>query len=284
MGDYSRFISPAYLIASGEFDCDISNPFVHPLHRHETYSELLFIEEGRGTFVIDNQSHETGPGAILLYQRGVWHEEMSTHYPFRATYFAFKGLQLKGIPQDYFLSPEQRPVIELGEKGNEILKLVRECHAELHSDAAESNAASNHLFGLLLVRLARHVSGGFMERGSVKPSEAAVMKARSYIEENYRQPITLDLLAKVTFVSKYYLSHLFLQEVGMSTIQYLIRCRIEAAKRYLAMTRRPMKEIGELVGYQSETTFHNIFKKVTGHTPGQYRELNEDPQNSFLNN
>ncbi|SFD65676.1 AraC-type DNA-binding protein [Paenibacillus catalpae] len=273
MGDYSRFLNPAYLIASGEFHCRETNPFQHPLHRHETYSELLFVEEGRGTFIIDDTPYEVGPGTVLLYHRGVWHEELSTHYPFRATFFAFKGLQVKGYPNDYFLETDYSPVVELGERAEDFVKLLRSSHAEFHSDRPEARAAANYWFGLLLVLLAREVTGYVAERSSVKPSEAAVLKARSYMEENFRQSISLEQLAKITFVSKYYLSHLFRQEVGMSTIQYLIRCRMEAAKRYLQITDRPVKEIAELVGYQSETTFHNIFKKMTGLTPGQYREL-----------
>jgi AraC-type DNA-binding domain-containing proteins len=272
MGVASRFLNPAYLIASGEFRCTETNPFQHPLHRHETYSELLFIEAGKGTIIIDDQPYEIGAGTVLLYHRGVWHEELSTDYPFHATYFAFKGLRVKDCPHDYFLGPDQSPVIKLGEQAEEIVRLVQEIHTEFHSKASESFAAANHLFGLLLVRLARHVPGNSAERRLVKPSEAAVIKARSYIEENYQQPITLERLAKVTFVSKYYLSHLFKQEVGMSVIQYLVRCRIEAAKKYLQITERSVKEIGEMAGYRSETTFHTIFKKMTGLTPGQYRE------------
>ncbi|ACT02199.1 helix-turn-helix transcriptional regulator [Paenibacillus sp. JDR-2] len=272
MGVSSRVLSPASLIGGSEFNCHEASPFQHPLHRHETFSELLLVEEGRGTFVVDGKPYEVGPGTVLLYHRGIWHEEWSTHYPFRATYFAFKDLQVKGCPQNYFLGPDQAPVIELGEKTDETASLVRECLAELHSGLAESRAAANHLFGLLLARLARLVPGESTERRIVKPAEAAVIKARGYIEENYQQPITLEQLAKVTFVSKYYLSHLFQQEVGISVIQFLIQCRMEAAKRYLIMTGRPVKEIGELVGYQSEPTFHNLFKKVTGLTPGQFRE------------
>ncbi|WP_201000760.1 AraC family transcriptional regulator [Paenibacillus glycanilyticus] len=276
MGVSSRVLSPASLIGGSEFDCHEVSPFQHPLHRHESFSELLWVEEGRGTFVIDGRSYEVGPGTVLLYQRGIWHEEWSTQYPFRATYFAFKGLQVKGCPQDYFLESDQTPVIQLGGGMEEFARLVRECLAELHSGLAESRAAANHLFGLMLVRLARQIPGESTERRLVKPAEAAVLKARSYIEENYQQPITLEQLAKVTFVSKYYLSHLFHREVGMSVIQFLIRCRMEAAKRYLIMTGRPVKEIGELVGYQSEPTFHNLFKKVTGLTPGQFRESARD--------
>lgn len=221
--------------------------------------------------MIDDQPYEIGPGTVLFYHRGVWHEERSSNYPFRATYFAFKGLQVKGCPFDFFLEPDQPPVLVLGHHAGEIARLVRVIHAELQSGAAESHAAANHWFGLLLVQLARHAAGDFSERRAVKPSEAAVMKARSYIEENYQQPVTLEQLARITYVSKYYLSHLFAREVGMSVVQYVIRCRVEAAKRYLEMSERTVKEIGELVGYQSETTFHNIFKKATGLTPGQFR-------------
>ena len=96
------------------------------------------------------------------------------------------------------------------------------------------------------------------------------------MEENYHSSITLDMLAAETYVGKYHLAHLFKAETGVSPIQFLIYCRMEAAKRYLKTTELQVKQIAELVGYQSEPSFHNVFLKTCGMTPGEYRRRSQD--------
>jgi AraC-like DNA-binding protein len=269
----SSFVCPARVVRGAAFHRDESYPFLHALHMHDTVSQLLLIEEGEGVFVIDGAKYEVGAGTVLFYHRGLWHQEASTGYPFKATYFSFQDLQIKGLPPDYFLDPHRTPVVDLGKHLFTASELTAKCLAEFHSSSLESHTMANHWFGLLLVLLYRIANDGIREEGARKPSRTAVLRARSYMEENYPKDITLEKLAQITHVNPYHLAHLFKDEMGISPIQFLIRYRMEVAKRYLTTTQLPSKEIGELVGYESETSFHNVFKKVTGMTPGHFRNL-----------
>lgn len=273
MSEGSLFRSQPFFLGGNTFSADgQSQRFNLELHKHDANSELLLIEEGEGEFEIDGRVYAASAGTLLCYQRGLWHRELSTKHPFRATYVGFTGLKFGELPDDYFFGRDLDPVVELHEHMPAIAKLMRDCIAEQRRMEPESQFAANNLFGLLLVKLARIVHYGDGAERTRSTAKEAVWKAKRIIEENYGSPLTLESLAAETFLNKFHLAHLFKETVGQSPIQFLIYCRMEAAKRYLRTTGLQVKEIAEIVGYQSEPSFYNAFMKTTGTTPRKFRE------------
>jgi len=245
--------------------------FYFPLHQHEHNSEMLLVLEGEGEFRVDGKTYVAKAGSLMFYNRGIWHEERSIGDRFRAIYVSYKGLQLKGLPPDYLSGTEQPAMLELNEQFLPIKQLFGEMITEWNSSLPESAAIANGLFGSLLGRVARKLH--YSEEVAVKkrPNKESVHLAIRYMEENYLSDVNLTILSNLTHLNAYHFIHVFKQETGMSPIQYLIRYRIEVAKKYLETTRLPMVEIADKVGYKSETYFQNLFKKMTGISPGQYR-------------
>ncbi|MFD0715492.1 helix-turn-helix transcriptional regulator [Paenibacillus sp. GCM10027626] len=95
----------------------------------------------------------------------------------------------------------------------------------------------------------------------------------SYIETNYHEDIYLDALADKLQITPGYLSTYFKEKTGMNFSEYLNMFRIEKAKQMLHKTDIPVVEIGRKVGYPSTNSFFRMFKKLIGHTPGNYRKL-----------
>lgn len=271
------FVRSALVNTAFTIECGESNRFLLPLHKHDQMSELLLITEGHGTFEIDGHTYEAGPETLLIYQSGIWHKEVSTRHPFKALHVGFRSLQLDSLPPDFFLAREAEPVLLLREHFHLIRELMQQIIAEFVRKVPESLLIANHLLGILFARLAQFVHHDAAPEVAVKPSKKAVDIAIRYMEENYRSDVSLETLAAVTYVNAYHLAHLFKNEVGISPIRYLMGYRMEVAKRYLQTTRLTMKEIGELVGYESETSFHNLFKRIAGMTPGQFRDKSGSP-------
>lgn len=92
-----------------------------------------------------------------------------------------------------------------------------------------------------------------------------------FIRENYFRPITLDDAARSVFLSPFYLSHTFKDELGITFIEYLTRVRMEEAKKKLADKALSMQAIAEGVGYDDASYFSKVFKKNEGVTPNKYR-------------
>lgn len=99
-----------------------------------------------------------------------------------------------------------------------------------------------------------------------------VIRALAYIQAHYREPLTLELLSKVTFFSPYYLSRLFKKEVGVTLVSYILHKKLEEAQKLLEHTDQSISEVSNFVGFSDQSYFSKAFKKGVGITPAQYRE------------
>lgn len=116
-----------------------------------------------------------------------------------------------------------------------------------------------------------------MFTGQKYHNDQEVKRAQEYIEENYRQKITVDDLAKMVAVSRRSFERRYKNATGNTVIEYLQRVKIEAAKRSFESTRKNISEVMFDVGYSDAKAFRNVFKKITGLTPVEYRnKYNKD--------
>ncbi len=105
-----------------------------------------------------------------------------------------------------------------------------------------------------------------------------VDQAKRYIAEHYSDSnLSLNDVAEYVQISASYLSELFAEISGEKFSGYLAAYRIEKARQQLQTTSEPAKEIGSRCGFNSVQNFNRVFKKMTGLTPGQYRESAKDP-------
>ncbi|WP_197479844.1 helix-turn-helix transcriptional regulator [Paenibacillus swuensis] len=95
---------------------------------------------------------------------------------------------------------------------------------------------------------------------------------QKYIEANFERELSLADLARLVHVSPHHLAHVFKDETGMAPIRYVIHCRMEKAKSLLLETNLKVYEIAERIGYPNLTHFNQIFKKLSGVSPGEYRK------------
>ncbi|WP_375105289.1 response regulator [Paenibacillus sp. RS8] len=108
--------------------------------------------------------------------------------------------------------------------------------------------------------------------GSGKYGEL-IEKVKLYIRENYHNDqLSLHETSKQIGVSSSHLSKVFSQETGQTMTEYLTATRIGKAKEMLKTTRYKTFEIAFQVGYNDQHYFSNLFKKVTGMTPMEYRK------------
>ena len=99
-----------------------------------------------------------------------------------------------------------------------------------------------------------------------------VRLACEYIDKNYQEDINLNKISNYVSLSKNYFCNIFKKETGMTIWDYLIRIRMEEAKKMLLETEQKTYEISELVGYDDPSYFGRLFKKYTGFTPIEFRD------------
>ena len=104
-----------------------------------------------------------------------------------------------------------------------------------------------------------------------------IRKARDYILSHIGEPITTEALSKALGMNRTYLCKLFAQETGFTVNRYVTQVKMEEAKRLLDITKKPVSEIAEYLGYCTQSYFQKVFKHRFGITPGEYRAGRQSP-------
>lgn len=103
----------------------------------------------------------------------------------------------------------------------------------------------------------------------------AIHSCCEYLEEHLEENVTADRLADLVGYTKYYLTHKFKEETGVSVSSYLKFARIERAKQLLAFSEQTIQEISESLNFCSANYFSKVFKFIVGIPPAVYRTQNK---------
>jgi two-component system response regulator YesN len=101
----------------------------------------------------------------------------------------------------------------------------------------------------------------------------AVEKAIQYIHSNYKEELSLALIAEEIHINQSHLSRIFKKECGDSITDYIIKIRIEKAQEMLSFSNMLTYEVAEAVGFNDPTYFSTVFKKITGVTPKDFKHM-----------
>lgn len=99
-----------------------------------------------------------------------------------------------------------------------------------------------------------------------------IYRACDYVRKNYMNKLTLEETAAFVYLSPAYFSRIFKDEMGLNFSTYLNQYRVEAARKRLLNDTASLSEIAVAVGFEGQSYFSKVFKKMTGVTPGKYRE------------
>ncbi|MEJ7830866.1 MAG: helix-turn-helix domain-containing protein [Segetibacter sp.] len=101
--------------------------------------------------------------------------------------------------------------------------------------------------------------------------DEVICKAQTYIEENLSERISFGELASNLAVSRRNFDRRFIKAVGNTPVEYLQRVKVEVAKKTLEKERKSIFEVMNEVGYSDDKAFREVFKKITGLSPLDYR-------------
>lgn len=108
-------------------------------------------------------------------------------------------------------------------------------------------------------------------KGQKDHKDKEILKAQEYIEQNIHEKISVDELAMICAVGRRTFERRFKQATHNTVLEYIQRVKIEAAKRQFESSRKNINEVMYEVGYTDTKAFRDLFKKITGLTPAEYR-------------
>ncbi|MBE9461624.1 GlxA family transcriptional regulator [Dyadobacter subterraneus] len=98
-----------------------------------------------------------------------------------------------------------------------------------------------------------------------------VCKAQNYIEENLSEKISFGDLASKLAISRRNFDRRFFKAVGNTPVEYLQRVKVEVAKKTLEKGKKSVFEVMNDVGYSDDKAFREVFRKITGLSPLDYK-------------
>lgn len=241
------------------------------MHRHEDCIELVFIREGVGSHIVGGRRYQTRKGDILIYNSGVLHDESTSGNADLSVYCcAFKGLKLKGLPENVLPLSRGGAVLNSTELYPEFASLLQMLYGQVNARHQYAAVFCNQLLQALITLLLSLIRDSAPQTLTTRHDLGAQVK--NYIDERYQDDIDLKSMSAELRISPYYLAHKFKSTVGCSPRQYLIRRRVGEAQSLLINTDMTVTEIATRVGYDNSNYFITAFKKVVGITPSGYRK------------
>ena len=104
-------------------------------------------------------------------------------------------------------------------------------------------------------------------------SDDIINRVENYIRDHFRENINRDDVAAIAYITPNYLSKQFRIKKGMNLREYINQIRIEEAKRLLLTTNLSVSEVAGLSGYENISYFSTVFRKYTGMSPIDWRNL-----------
>ena len=200
-------------------------------HTHQ-FSELFYVLRGEGVFYIEDEKVSMKTDDLMIINPYVEHTEKTLpNNPMEYIVFGVEGLAFS------FDDPEQDAskgysFYSYGSDKNQFINFAQLMMHEFQEQKPGFEKVCHGLLEVLLVYISRKQNLSVISESSFQLSKECAL-AKRYIDTNYSQNITLDLLAEITHINKFYLAHSFTECIGQSPINYLADRRIEACKELL---------------------------------------------------
>lgn len=148
--------------------------------------------------------------------------------------------------------------------------LLDQCLEYARDSSPESQVLMNCKVIEVLSKLAKLLTASNNTGLPAPSSNKAVTEMINYINRHYTKDVTLDILAEKFHFSKYYISHLFRDYVGVSPYEYLITRRLYLFND-LIRQKQPIRQACFDVGFNNYSNFFRLYKKHFGITPQQFK-------------
>lgn len=240
------------------------------LHTHPC-AELFFITGGRGYLRLSDHSVPITTGDVITVNSNVEHTEVSSD-KLSLEYIVLGIDGLEALSGD--TGEDGYSIVHFQSNSEQLLFYLNNLLKEIESKQPAYNTVCQDLLEVVLLLLMRRseFTVTFVPSSHKSSREAAIV--RRYIDNHFKETLTLDDLAAVAHVSKYYLSHSFRRAYDTSPINYLLSCRIQESLYLLTETDMTLSEMSQLLGFSSPSYFSQSFRRLQGISPMQYRIQN----------
>ncbi|MBE6947137.1 MAG: helix-turn-helix domain-containing protein [Ruminococcaceae bacterium] len=257
----------------------------HPLsgyHYHNGY-ELCYITDGSFYYFIKDQTYYVKRGDFILINAYDIH---STSNQSNGEYERFlmnfkKEFFEENLPEiealSLFNSLKNGPLIiqPNAQEHPLVQQLMYAMHREVENGSSGSKLFLRAALMQLLVLISRHQESNTAQcTHYMNNTHKTVSEISAYINNHYREDLTLSAIAEKFYISQYHFSRVFKKYTGFTFVEYYNNIRVKEAQRLLVQTNQRISMISSQLGFKSDSHFGRVFKQVVGISPLNYRKAN----------
>lgn len=240
----------------------------HSLMHTHTCTELFFVVGGQGRFHVEGSLLPVTTDDLMIVNPSVAHTEMSLNQsPLEYIVLGVEGLEFAAAGK----TDRGYNLYSLSGSRDEVLPYLRGMLREIEIKQKGYEVVCQDLLEVLVIKLMRHTDFSLtVTPGRRESRECAAVKR--YLDGHFKESLTLDDLATLAHVNKYYLVHAFRREYDTTPINYLIDRRIQESKHLLSDTDHSLTQISQMMGFSSPSYFSQSFRRVANMSPLEYRQ------------
>lgn len=252
-------------------------------HCHD-FIEIVIILKGKGHFIINDEKVLVSEGNVLILNPGTYHRSIpDSPHTLTECYLAFTDVDFVNAPPNFF--PFFHGQKMLGKLPERVKKEIFQLCCSIDRESQSRNPGRYFMLKAYLIQVIclllrfdrqeeiadQHCLAGYEFKSPNK--KYVVQQIMKYMENHYKEKISLDQIAENMYLSPFYISKLFKSETGDTPINYLISLRMEKAKELLDQNSTlSIQEAAAAVGYEDAYHFSKLFKKYYGLSPLYYKE------------
>ena len=243
-------------------------------HKHQDYLELFYVYHGNGRYMVGGETYGITKGDIVICNAGVLHSKSCEHAENLRSYsIGITNLALHLLPDNWLCSSDAVPVLSCGSLSGSVGEMFRLIYL-LSSDQQHLADICNCLATALVLLAHELLQSRDKHKQCLSANETSVTaeRIRQYLDEHFRETLTLPDIGKALNISEYYLAHIFKDAFDSPPMQYVMKRRIGEAQNLLSDTDMSITDITYHLGFSSVSHFTSSFSRYVGTSPGKYRQ------------
>lgn len=238
-------------------------------HTHEGLA-IGVIESGAESFFYRGAFHTAATGQVVAFNANEAHTgEGADEHGWRFRMFYLDSSLLKQAAQEFAGKTRDVPIFASPVINDaETAAMLRNLHISLEEGGAALERESKFLW--TFARVTKRHTDDLSAEKRLGDERCVIRRVRQYLRDHYTENVTLEDLVTESGLSAYHLIRVFRAQVGLPPHAYLEQIRINRARQFLR-AGRPIADVAFMTGFTDQSHFSRHFKKMTGVTPGQYR-------------
>lgn len=232
----------------------------YPTHIHDFF-EIEYIYSGSGEVIINGKSYELKPGTFF-FLTPMDLQSMKVSEPVKYLNISFDETWIENDVRNAIVSH------------NVIYDFVSDFFEMLYAEYSKKDPEILNfryikgIFNCILIQMLRSSDSVC----SIEANSSYIHKTLQYIHLHFKNPISIEILAKNVNLSPNYLCSVFHKSIGKTVLEYLTDFRLDFSAKLLIHTELPVTQVCYESGFQSYSQFARTFKSKYDRTPKQFRQ------------